>query len=76
MGFCKFESLNFYTNCDLFFDFFVEKNVHEALSFCIVNRIMGIGCMGVWVLGVRLRMRGVFTTRNSHFGAVRVRGCP
>ena len=30
----------------------------------------------VWGLGFRLRTKGTFTTRNSHFGAVRVRGCP
>ena len=48
-----------------FLIFWCEKNVHEALSFCILKRIKGIGGVGVWVLGVRLRMRGVFTTTNA-----------
>ena len=38
-----------------FLIFWCEKNVHEALSFCILKRIKGIGGVGVWVLGVRLR---------------------
>ena len=50
-----------------FLIFWCEKNVHEALSFCILKRIKGIGGVGVWVLGVRVRTKGANTTRNSHF---------
>ena len=39
--------------------------MHEASSFCFVKRIKGIGGVGVWVLGVRLRMRGVCTTQRQ-----------
>ena len=40
-------------------------------SFIRTKRDGGLG-----VLGVRVRMKATFTTRNSHFVAVRVRGCP
>ena len=39
-------------------------------------RVKGARGGGLGVLGVRVRMKATFTTRNSHFGAVRVRGCP